>query len=66
MVPPGDADILAGKITEVITNPDRMAAMSARNLEKSKQYTDEVLREKRIKFYQYVKETTKEWLKKDR
>jgi len=58
MVPPGDAAALATKIREVVTNPERMARMSARNLEKAHNYQDNVLREKRNLFYRYVREIT--------
>jgi len=63
MVSPGDATALANKIREVVTNPERMARMSARNLEKAKDYRDEVLRERRNQFYSYVREMTEIWLK---
>lgn len=63
MVPPGDVTALAHLIREVVTNPERMARMSARNLEKAKDYTEEVLRERRIAFYRYVRERTEAWLK---
>lgn len=63
LVPPGDVAALASKIREVAINPDRMARMSARNLEKAKDYTDEVLREQRNEFYRYVREMTEVWLK---
>jgi glycosyltransferase involved in cell wall biosynthesis len=63
MVPPGDANALAAKIREVVTNRDRMAQMSARNLNKAKEYQNEVLHEQRIAFYRYVREQTEEWLK---
>lgn len=63
MVPPGDAAALAQKICEVITNPERMAQMSARNLEKAKEYREEVLRTRRIAFYSYVKDQTDTWLR---
>lgn len=62
MVPPGDVIALANKIREVVTNPQRMASMSARNLEKAKEYTKEVLREQRLEFYRYVREQTQVWL----
>jgi hypothetical protein len=54
---------LAAKIREVIANPERMAQMSARNLEKARNYQDELLGEKRNAFYRYVREKTEEWLK---
>lgn len=62
MVPPGDAAALARKIQEVVTDPRRMARMSARNLAKAAKYHDHVLRERRNAFYRYVKEKTEEWL----
>ena len=62
MVPPGDISALAQKIREVVTDPDRMAQMSARNLEKTKNYQEEALRERRIKFYQHLRKTTEAWL----
>jgi len=63
LVPPGDVAALARKIREVVSNPERMARMSARNLEKAKEHSDEVLRERRITFYQYVRGRTEEWIK---
>ncbi|MDM9385232.1 glycosyltransferase family 4 protein [Chlorogloeopsis sp. ULAP01] len=66
MVPPGDVTALAKKIQEVITNPKRMASMSARNLEKAKEYTDEILHAKRIAFYRYVREQTQLWLEQNK
>ncbi|MTJ55110.1 glycosyltransferase family 4 protein [Anabaena sp. UHCC 0253] len=62
MVTPGNVDALASKIQEVVTDPERMARMSARNLEKAKDYRDEVLREQRIGFYRYVRSQTEKWL----
>lgn len=62
MVPPGDATALAGKIQEVVTDPERMARMSGRNLEKAKQYKNEMLHERRIEFYRYVRDQTEAWL----
>jgi glycosyltransferase involved in cell wall biosynthesis len=63
LVPPGDVTALASKIREVATNPERMARMSARNLQKAKDYTDEVLSKQRNEFYRYVREITEAWLK---
>jgi glycosyltransferase involved in cell wall biosynthesis len=63
MVPPGDVIALAHKICEIVTNPERLARMSARNLEKAKEYRDEVLRERRDMFYHFVREKTEAWLK---
>jgi hypothetical protein len=62
MVPAGDVDALARKIREVVTNPARMACMSARSLEKAQGYREEVLRKRRITFYRYVRDETETWL----
>lgn len=64
MVPPNDAAALAQKLKEVLTDPERMARSSARNLEKAKEYHDDILNERRVAFYQYVKRSTEEWLAK--
>lgn len=61
MVPPNDAETLAAKIREVIADPARMTRMSARNLEKAKEYHEDILRERRNTFYRTVKEKTLEW-----
>ena len=66
MVPPGDVVAIAHKIREVVTDPERMARMSARNLEKAKEYKDEVLREQRIAFYRHVREKTEKSLRKQK
>lgn len=52
----GDVAGLAEKIREVVTDPDRMRSMSARNLERARDFTEGVLREKRLAFYRYVRE----------
>jgi glycosyltransferase involved in cell wall biosynthesis len=62
MVPPGDAVALAHKIQEVVTNPTRMTLMSARNLDKAKEYRESLLAEQRLAFYHYVREKTEVWL----
>lgn len=64
MVPPGDVIALARKIQEVVQDPQRMVAMSRRNLEKAREYRDEVLQQRRIEFYQYVREVNKRWQNK--
>ena len=42
---------------------NRMARMSARNLEKAIEYTDEMLGKQRNEFYRYVRDMTEAWLK---
>lgn len=61
MVPPGDVHALASKIREVIRDPERMNRMAERNWKKAHEYHDDILRERRNAFYQYVKEKTEEW-----
>ncbi len=63
LVPAGDAKALAQKVKEVVTDPKRMARMSARNLSKAKEYRGDVLFERRLAFYQYVRDRTEEWLR---
>jgi glycosyltransferase involved in cell wall biosynthesis len=62
MVSPGDVSALARRIREVVTNPERMARMSARNLEKAKEYREKVLRKRWTAFYRHVRERTEAWL----
>jgi len=62
MVAPGSVDALASKIREVVTDPERMARMSAQNLEKAKDYRDELLQDQRIAFYRHVRQQTEAWL----
>lgn len=66
MVPCGDTTTLAHKIREVATNPERLVHMSARNLEKAKEYREQVLSERWTAFYRYVRERTEAWLKTNR
>jgi glycosyltransferase involved in cell wall biosynthesis len=61
LVPAGDARALSLKIQEVLTNPNRMAALSRRNLTVARDYCDTVLNERRIHFYQLVRDLTHEW-----
>ena len=62
LVPPGDVEALTAKIREVLSDPQRMARTSARNLRKAKEYREEVLGKRRGEFYCYIKEKTEEWL----
>jgi glycosyltransferase involved in cell wall biosynthesis len=61
-VPAGDVQALAEKIREVITSPERLASMSARNLVKAQEYREEILRQRRLGFYREVREQTQSWL----
>ena len=61
MVPPDDVAALVNKIREVLTNPERMARMSVRNLAKAKGYREETLRQRRNNFYSYLRAQTQAW-----
>jgi glycosyltransferase involved in cell wall biosynthesis len=63
LVIPNDAYALAEKIREVITQPERLSQMSIDNLEKAREYRDEVLGDRRTLFYRQLKNRTQEWLK---
>ena len=62
LVPPDDAEALADKIQNVISDPVRLSQMSARNLRKAQQFRPEVLAEKRTEFYTFLRDVTKVWL----
>lgn len=65
MVPPGDAPALAEKLRDVLLDPKRLSRMADRNLEKAKRYSDQVLHNKRVAFYQHVRNVTETWLSQD-
>jgi len=56
LVPPNDPEALARIIMEVTADPQRMKAMSVRNLARAKQFDPEVLREVRRAFYRHVRD----------
>jgi glycosyltransferase involved in cell wall biosynthesis len=57
LVPANDVDALVRKIAEVISDPDRLYRMSARNLDKAKEYDDSAVRDRRRAFLRHVKES---------
>jgi len=61
MVPPGDVAALANVIRAVVTDPARMARMSARNLARAKEYREDALRARRTAFYRTLRECTEAW-----
>lgn len=63
LVPPNDPRRLARTIWSVATDHDRLARMSARNLEKAREYSPERLARRRGHFYEHVRIRTQEWLK---
>jgi glycosyltransferase involved in cell wall biosynthesis len=62
VVEPGDIDALAAKFREVLSSPERMARMSARNLKAAEEYREDLLHPRRVTFYKYVREVTEAWL----
>jgi glycosyltransferase involved in cell wall biosynthesis len=56
LVPPGDVAALARKITDVLSDTERMACMAVRNWKASKEYLPEVLGPRRQAFYHKVRE----------
>jgi glycosyltransferase involved in cell wall biosynthesis len=54
LVPAGDAMSLAAKLMSVLGNPQRRAAMSARNLEKAREFHYDALSLKRRDFYTHL------------
>jgi glycosyltransferase involved in cell wall biosynthesis len=62
LVPAGNVQTLAQKIREVLSNPERMNIMAARNLKKANEYREEILCERRIMFYRVLMEKTELWL----
>lgn len=61
MVQPNDVEALADKIEAIIKDPKRMAEMSARNLDKSNEYKNSLLRQQRIAFLHKIRELSTEW-----
>lgn len=56
VVPPKRPDILSQKIYEILSDPQRMTRMSKRNAEKAKEYSAEVLSNRKIEFYKLLRE----------
>jgi glycosyltransferase involved in cell wall biosynthesis len=65
MAPPGDVTALAEAIRAVVTDPERMARMSARNLERAKAYREDELRARRTSFYRALRERTEAWVERE-
>jgi glycosyltransferase involved in cell wall biosynthesis len=62
MVLPGDAPALAAKISEVLSDHQRMASMSAVNLVRARNFSEPVLRGRRAAFYGHLQGVTEEWI----
>jgi glycosyltransferase involved in cell wall biosynthesis len=55
VVKPRCDDLLADKLSEVLTDPSRLTKMSQRNLATAANYSAQILREKKVAFYAHVK-----------
>jgi glycosyltransferase involved in cell wall biosynthesis len=64
LFPPGDRGALVRKLQEIMTDPDRLARMSARNLAKACDYRADRLRDRQLAFYRYLREQTEAWLER--
>jgi glycosyltransferase involved in cell wall biosynthesis len=62
LVPADDVQALAAKMREVLTDPERLTQMSARNLLRAKEYRPEILDKRRSEFYGFLRRTTQDWL----
>jgi len=63
LVPPDDVPALAAKICEMLRDPARMLAASARNLDKAREYSQDILTPRRLALYTHVRERTEAWLR---
>jgi glycosyltransferase involved in cell wall biosynthesis len=59
----GDVQGLASKISDVLSNSDRLTDMAARNAKVATEYTEEQLHSRRIEFYKFLHERMTEWLR---
>jgi glycosyltransferase involved in cell wall biosynthesis len=62
LVPPGDAGALASKLQTVLGDPQRLAAMSARNLARAGGYRENILRPRQQEFYRHLRDRTEAWI----
>jgi glycosyltransferase involved in cell wall biosynthesis len=62
LVDPEDAQGLARKIKEIVTDPARLSEMSARNLKRAQDFRPEILDRRRAEFYRFLRQATENWL----
>ncbi len=62
LVAPADIGALAAKIAEVLTDPARLQAMSARNLAKARGYRDQLTSRHRERYLLELRRLTEDWL----
>ena len=61
MAVPNDAQALAAKMKEILSDSARLNRMSERNLEKAQQFRPEILERRRTEFYSFLRHATQEW-----
>jgi glycosyltransferase involved in cell wall biosynthesis len=61
LVPPGNVEALAEKVSEVLHSRERLARMAARNLKRAGDFHANVLRARRRAFYEVVRDRTRAW-----
>ena len=61
-VPPRDRSALSKKIREILSDPERMAQLSVRNLRVARDYHERILSARRQRFYEELRERTARWL----
>lgn len=66
LVPPADVPALTAKLNEVVSDPERLMRMSARNAKTAAQYESSLLAARRPPFYQELRSRTEAWLRKRR
>jgi glycosyltransferase involved in cell wall biosynthesis len=63
LVPPDNVRALAERLIELARQPERLAAMSRRNVQTAADYSEERLRDRRIECYRRLRAGTEEWLR---
>jgi glycosyltransferase involved in cell wall biosynthesis len=66
LVAPGDVGALARKIQEVAADPQRLARMSARNLDKCGGFRADIIRKRRTQCLRTLRQKTEAWLRERR
>jgi len=63
LVPPERPDLLAQRISRVVSSPSTLTAMSARNLEVARRYHWTRMAPRRQSFLEHLRQTTEVWLR---
>ena len=61
LVPPGNVNALSTRMSEVLLDSARRRRMAVRNLERARDFHDDVLRAKRVAFFRDLREQTLDW-----